>query len=102
MTTNAVSFFRQNKNIIRLFVLTALILLMPLLAMQFTREVNWSAADFIIAAVLLLGAGLSYELAVRKVRKPLQRFIVGVVIAVIILLIWAELAVGLFGTPFAR
>src|SRR3982751_4077064 len=43
----------------------ALILLLPLLAMQFTDEVRWGVADFVIAGALLFGAGLTYELIAR-------------------------------------
>ena len=34
------------------------LLLVPLVAMQFTREVRWGLADFIVAGALLFGAGL--------------------------------------------
>ena len=36
----------------------ALVLLIPLIAMQFTDEVNWSGGDFVFAALLLLGVGI--------------------------------------------
>ena len=45
--------------------LAALILLLPLLAMQFTTEVAWDFADFMIFGALLAGAGGAYELAMR-------------------------------------
>jgi hypothetical protein len=44
----------------------AFILLLPWLAMQITDEVVWDLADFIVAGALLIGAGLTYELAARK------------------------------------
>jgi hypothetical protein len=50
----------QNKNIIRIVLATAFILLIPLLAMQFTDEVAWDLADFVIIGTLLLGTGLTY------------------------------------------
>ena len=34
--------------------------------MQFTDEVNWDVADFVIFGVLLFGVGITYELAARK------------------------------------
>jgi peptidoglycan/LPS O-acetylase OafA/YrhL len=46
---------------------TAFILLLNLVAMQFTDEVNWSLFDFVFAGVLLGGAGL---LVVRAARRP--------------------------------
>jgi succinate-acetate transporter protein len=79
----------------------AVLLLIPLIAMQFTDEVNWSMSDFIVAAVLLLVAVFTYELISRKVKAPTNRTILSVTLLIIFLLIWAELAVGIFGTPFA-
>ena len=43
----------------------ALILLLPLVAMQFTDQVVWDVADFAIFGALLVGVGVAYELAAR-------------------------------------
>ncbi len=91
----------QNKNIIHIALGTALILLVPLLAMQFTDEVAWDLTDFAIIGTLLFGTGLAYELATRKVSNIKYRVAVGIVLAAALLLVWIELAVGLFGTPLA-
>lgn len=81
---------------------TAAILLVPFIAMQFTGEVNWSAFDFVVAGVLLGGStGLAYVLSTMKMSSPRSRLAIGAVLAVALVLVWAELAVGLFGTPFA-
>ena len=68
--------------------------------MQFTNEVKWDLADFIIMGVLLLGTGLLIELVLRKVKKIEQRIAICGVLLIALLLIWAELAVGILGTPF--
>src|SRR5687767_8759422 len=59
----------------------ALILLLPLVAMQFTDEVNWDVADFAFAGALLIGVGVAYELAVRKTGDTEYRAAVGVALA---------------------
>jgi hypothetical protein len=69
--------------------------------MQFTNEVNWSLSDFIIAGGLLLGTGLMIELVIRNVKNVKYRLAICAVILLALLLIWIELAVGIFGTPFA-
>lgn len=84
-----------------ILVTTALILSIPLIAMQFTKEVNWTLSDFVIATVLLLGTGLAIELVIRYVKTGLSRTILLVVILLLLFLTWAELAVDIFGTPFA-
>lgn len=74
---------------------TALILLIPLVAMQFTGEVNWTPGDFIVAGALIFGTGLAFELITRRVGKR-YRIVVGVVLALAFMWLWVELAVGLF------
>ena len=87
----------QNKSIIRIALATAFILLLPLLAMQFTDEVVWDLADFAVAGVLLFGAGLTYELIARKAGHIAYRGAVGVAVAAALLLVWINLAVGIIG-----
>jgi ABC-type Mn2+/Zn2+ transport system permease subunit len=91
----------KNKRLKGILLTVALLLLVPLIAMQFTNEVNWTLFDFLIAGILLLGTGLLCELVMRKVRKPEHRIAFCAVLLVAFLLIWTELAVGIFGTPFA-
>ncbi len=76
-------------------------LIIPLIAMQLTDEVEWSLFDFIIMGTLLLITGLMGEIIFKKVKKYKHRVILYVVVSITFLLIWAELAVGIFGTPFA-
>lgn len=91
----------QNKRIIIFLISTALILLIPLIAMQFTDEVNWSLLDFVLAGTLLLGTGLICELVLRKVKKTGLRVAICVTVLLILLFIWAELAVGIIGSPIS-
>jgi len=91
----------QNKRLIVIVITVALLLLIPLIAMQFTDEVNWTLFDFIVAGFLLLATGLMCELVIRKINKIEHRLVICLAIIAVLLLIWAELAVGIFGTPFA-
>ena len=75
--------------------LAGAILLVPLVAMAFTAEMNWGAEDFLAAAVLLGGFGLAFELAVRVTPNPIVRVVTGLALGALLLLVWAELAVGL-------
>jgi len=80
---------------------TALILLVPYTAMQFTGEVNWSWLDFAVAAVLLTGTGLAIFFILTKVTRPAFRILLTISALLLLLLVWAELAVGIFGSPLA-
>jgi hypothetical protein len=91
----------QNKRLFGILLTVAIILSIPLVAMQFTSEVDWSIGDFVIMGILLTGTGLMCELVIRKVKRPENRYIIILAILALLFLIWAELAVGIFGTPFA-
>ena len=91
----------QNKRLFGILVAVPVLLLIPFIAMQFTREVNWDIADFLVMGTLLAGTGLMIELILRKVKKPKLRLALCIGILAILFLVWAELAVGIFGTPFA-
>ena len=91
----------QNQRLTGILLTAGVLLLIPFLAMRFTGEVNWSAIDFIVAGVLLLGTGLLCELALRLVTSTVSRIVICGVILFALFLVWAELAVGLFGTRFA-
>ncbi len=72
------------------------LLLIPVIA-----RFPWTPIDFIVAGVLLLGTGIAIEFALRMVKTTLYRVAVCGVIMLTLFLVWAELAVGVFGTPFA-
>jgi hypothetical protein len=74
-----------------------LLVLTPLVAMQFTREVNWTAADFIFATVIFGIIGALTELTVLLTNNWFSR--VGGFVAVLagFLVFWSNLAVGMIG-----
>jgi hypothetical protein len=86
------------KSIMRVALGTALLLLIPLVAMQFTAEVVWTLSVFVAAGVLLFGAGLTFVLLARMGDNTAYRLAVGVAVAAGLLLVWANLAVGLVGS----
>lgn len=72
------------------------VLLIPLMAMQFTAEVDWTLFDFVAAAALIVGIGTLYVFGARMVRTTRQRLVLGASLGLLLLVIWAELAVGIF------
>lgn len=93
--------FMKNKRIIIIIGIVVVLLAIPLIAMQFTTEVAWSGFDFLIMGILLLSAAFGCELVLRKVSNPKYNVALCIGIVAVFLLVWAELAVGIFGTPFA-
>ncbi|WP_423819259.1 hypothetical protein V5739_00770 [Salinimicrobium sp. TIG7-5_MAKvit] len=91
----------KTKRLTVILLAATLLLLLPLIGMQFSQEVNWDLFDFIVAAILLYGTGLIIELILRKVKDSQKRLIICAIILGALFLVWAELAVGVFGSPFA-
>jgi len=91
----------QNKRLIIIVLISLIILLLPLITMQLTEEVNWTLFDFIIAGILLVGTGIIFEFIMRKIKRKKYRIAMIIVTLVTLFLIWAELAVGIFGSPFS-
>ncbi|WP_431102449.1 hypothetical protein [Roseateles noduli] len=73
-----------------------LLLVLPWAAMQVTAEVRWDLADFLVFGVMLAVACGAFEAAVRLTADRRRRWWAGAAILVVFLLVWAELAVGIF------
>lgn len=101
MKTRSTDIPSRNKDITSVFVVTAAVLAVPLMATQFTDEVDWNMFDFAAIGTLLIGTGLLIVLASRKIRNTNHRAAVIVALLAALLLVWLEGAVGVFGTPFA-
>ena len=91
----------HNKRLIIIIATTATLLLIPWIAMQFTDDVNWTRSDFVVAAILLLGTGLLCNLAINKVNRTKHRIAICIILLALLIVIWAELAVGIIGSPFS-
>jgi hypothetical protein len=87
-----------SKSLLWIALATALLLSIPLLAMQFTREVIWTLPDFVVAGVLLFGTGLTYILVASRGRNTAYKVAAGVAVAAALLLVWGNLAVGFIGS----
>ena len=96
METNKTDSIVHNKVLIWVALSTGLVSLVPLLAMRFTDEVAWTLLDFVTAGPLVFGTGLVFMLAARTMPKYLA--ITGIALAVALIYVWVELAVGIFTT----
>lgn len=71
--------------------------LLPLVAMQFTDEVAWTAFDFVFWGVMLLVACGVYEVATRISPSRWYRAGVGAAVVGGFLVLWVNAAVGMIG-----
>jgi hypothetical protein len=95
MTQKVNHMMLKNSVFIRIALATGAILLIPLVAMQFTTEVNWDGADFIVMGSLLFGIASLFVLAARRAPRK-HRLLIGGMFIAAFLYLWAELAVGVF------
>lgn len=77
------------------------LLLIPLVAMQFSTEVNWSFFDFIVVGTMLFSLGLTLNFIIKKIKSQKLKLALLVLTLIAFLLLWIELAVGIFNSPFA-
>jgi hypothetical protein len=90
------SYLPRRTGFVLLIVVTAALLCIPLMAMQFTHEVNWTSGDFLVAGALLLGTGSLYLIAAGWMKTRKARVTLGTALLFALLLVWAQLAVGIF------
>ena len=77
-----------------------LILLIPLIGVIFF-ELDWSGFDFMVMALLILFFSLVINLTLYYLKSSKFKFLLVLILVTTFILIWAELAVGIFGTAFA-
>jgi len=86
------------KSAIPVALITSGILLIPLIAMQFTAEVQWTLSDFVIMGAIIFTTGMTYQLVTRTSGDMAYRLAVGSALVVGFLTIWVNLAVGIIGS----
>jgi len=77
------------------------LLLIPVVAMALSDTVQWTWFDFIVMGSLLLGLGMTISFVLKKFKQSPNRLSYISAVIIVFLLIWAELAVGVFGSPLA-
>ena len=85
---------------VKIVLIALSLLFIPFVAMQFTDNVQWTYGDFIIMGCMLTVYMLTINFAPNSlygVKKSLLILILGL----LFLLLWAELTVGIFSSPFA-
>lgn len=86
------------KSIAGLAFATAALLMIPLIAMQFSDEVVWTLSDFTIMGALLFGTGLAYLIVTQKSGHAAFKAATAFALFTGFFLIWSNLAVGIIGS----
>ena len=91
----------QKQKTTLIYAVPAVLLCIPLLGNVISKEFNWSPSDFAIGGLLLFGTAFLIDLMLRIVKNKTYKILICAAIVLLLMLVWAELAVGIFGTPFA-
>ena len=70
--------------------------MIPLISMQFTDEVNWGKLDFSVAAILFVVLFSVHELFEMRIKSDSKKRLAILFSIIIFIIVWAELAVGVF------
>jgi predicted membrane protein len=81
--------------------LPLLLLLLPLVGMLISDEVNWSFSDFLIMGLLILSLSFGIKEILRATLTYKYKALFIALFLLVFMLIWVELAVGIFGYPIA-
>jgi len=84
-----------------LFLSIPILLLIPLIGMQISDEIQWSLVDFIFMGSLLFILAFGIEVILKSFKSIKKRLMFILLAGMIFILVWAELAVGIFGSPLA-
>ncbi|MPS63349.1 MAG: hypothetical protein DI622_10430 [Chryseobacterium sp.] len=86
---------------ILIFAVPAMLLAVAFFCNLFVEGFNWSLPDFVIAGILLFGTAFVISLVVNSKKSFSSKLIICGIVLLVLILIWIELAVGIFGSPFA-
>ena len=96
---------KSNKRLFGILFSASILLLIPIL-LQLTigtgidgQGFNWKLGDFAIFAFLIFSTAFLSELVLRKVKSPQKRILICAAIILMFLIIWVDLAVGIFNIP---
>lgn len=84
-----------------IFAIPSLLMVAAFVANNFAEGFNWTGSDFLIAAVLLFGTASFIYMIVNSNLSVREKIMISIVIVLILMVIWVEMAVGLFGSPIA-
>jgi hypothetical protein len=96
-----IQIMKKNHVSLGIYGTASLLLILPLVAMQFTSKVDWKPLDFVLAGILLYGTALGIDTVQKRVKDKQKAVLYAGAILLVLFIIWAELAVGILGTPFA-
>lgn len=91
---------KQQKPLL-IFAIPSLLMIAAFISNNFVEGFNWTFSDFLIATILLFGTASIIYMIVNSKLSVRAKTMISIVIVIILMVIWVEMAVGLFGSPIA-
>lgn len=84
-----------------ILIIVVVLLSIPFVASFFSTNFNWSWFDYTIMGILLLLVGITATFLFNSVKNQKRRLLYFILLGIVVFVIWAELAVGVFNTVIA-
>lgn len=84
-----------------ILIIVVLLLSIPFVVSFFNTEVNWSWFDYTVMGILLLLVGITAAFLFNNLKNKKRRWLYFILLGIVLFVIWAELAVGVFNTVIA-
>ena len=88
----------MQKKLVRLIVITALIMLIPIIASRYADGWAWNYFDYVFASLMIFGAGALFELGLSLSGNLMYRAGFGLALLTGFMIIWGNGAVGFIGS----
>ncbi len=87
--------------VIKIILITLLILFVPYIGMQFSNEIKWTFFDFTMAGFFIFVAISLINFLFYFLKNNKYKYWILGLFVLFFIIIWIELAVGIFNSPFA-
>lgn len=91
----------QIQLLIKVFLTTLGVLMIPLVLTLTLSDFNWELLDFVVGGLLIFSFGVYLTMLWKSKKSRRQKHLFFWIGLLVLVLIWMELAVGIFGTPFS-
>ncbi|MGV6829947.1 MAG: hypothetical protein ACWA5P_00105 [bacterium] len=91
----------EYKRFLGFLLVSLLLLVIPLIANYLSSSFNWTTSDFLIAGIILISLSIGIEVILRFIKKKEHKPLLIFLLIAVFVLLFMELAVGIFGTPLA-
>ena len=92
---------KTRSSLFKVLGVTLILLLIPLIASLISDQEDWHVNDYILMGFMVFTTGLIGINVLKVIKNKKIRWITIALLCLVFLLVWAELAVGVFDTPFA-